>query len=96
MAAIALVITAIADLASGQAMGVDEALHLVALAGATVLAWQSRTIGTGSAGPAIVTAAPAASDRPGRRRDGHDRSLADRRDGAQRGRTADPHDEAVA
>ena len=51
MAAIGLVITAIADLISGQAIGADEALHLVALAGAAVLVWQYRTTGAGTAGP---------------------------------------------
>jgi predicted anti-sigma-YlaC factor YlaD len=157
MAAIGLVITAIADLISGQAIGSDEALHLVALAGAAVLVWQYRTIGTGTAGPAIATgedhvetrqgtdgtdsvvrfegppdrpwggdaarvtepdiaaravsrqaesrqadavqsttAASAASGQPGRQLHGNDRGLADRRDGAQRGNTGDPHDEAVA
>ncbi len=152
MAATGLVITAIADLISGQAIGADEALHLVALAGAAVLVWQDRTIGAGAAGPAIATreghsetwqgtvrtdsvarfegspdrpwggdaarvtdpdiaartvspqadsfqsttAAPAAGDPPGHQRDGNDRSQADRRNGAQRGRTGDPHDEAVA
>jgi hypothetical protein len=55
MAAVGLVITAIADLISGQAVGADEALHLVALAGAAVLVWQYRTIGAGTAGPAIAT-----------------------------------------
>ena len=55
MAAIGLVATAVADLVSGQAFGADEALHLVALAGAAVLVWQYRTIGSGTAGPAIVT-----------------------------------------
>jgi predicted anti-sigma-YlaC factor YlaD len=55
MAAIGLVTTAIADLISGQAVGADEAQHLVALAGAAVLVWQHRTIGTKTAGPAIVT-----------------------------------------
>lgn len=54
-AAIGLVTTAIADLISGQAIGADEAMHLVALAGAVVLVWQYRTIGAGTAGPAIVT-----------------------------------------
>ena len=152
IAAIGLVITAIADLISGQTIGADEALHLVAVAGAAVLVWQYRTISAGTAEPAIVTvegraetwqgtagtdsmarfegpadrpwggdaarvtdpeiaaravswqadavrsttAVPAASDRSGRQPDGNDRSLADRRDGAQRSNTGDPHDEAVA
>jgi predicted anti-sigma-YlaC factor YlaD len=150
MAAGGLVITAIADLISGQAVGADEALHLVALAGAAVLVWQQRTIGTGIAGPAIVTVdgpaeawpetartdsvaklkglpdrpwggdaarvtdpdiaaqamsrpidaaqsatAAASSDPSGRQPGGNDRQP-DRRGGAQRGNTGDPHDEAVA
>jgi predicted anti-sigma-YlaC factor YlaD len=152
MAAVGLVITAIADLISGQAVGADEALHLVALAGAAVLVWQDRTIGVGTAGPAIATgeghdetwqgtvgtdslarfegppgrpwggdaarvtdpdiaaravsrqadavqsptAAPAANDPSARHIDANDRTLADRRDAAQPGKTGDTHDEAVA
>jgi len=54
MAAIGLVVTAVADLISGQAIGVDETLHLVALAGAAVLIWQYRTIGSGTAAPVLA------------------------------------------
>jgi hypothetical protein len=152
MAAGGLVITAIADLISGQAIGADEALHLVALAGAAVLVWQYRTIGAGTAGPAIVTGEGHAGTLPGavgadsvlrlerppdhpwggdaaratdpdiaaraisrqadaaqsmtaalavsgpsaRQPDAGNRSRADRRDGAQRSKTGDTHDEAVA
>jgi predicted anti-sigma-YlaC factor YlaD len=44
IAAGGLAATAIADLTGGQAIGPDEAQHLVALAGALLLAWQARTI----------------------------------------------------
>jgi len=65
IAAAGLVTTAIADLISGQAVGADEALHLVALAGAAILVWQYRTIGAGTAGPAIVTGEDRAGTRQG-------------------------------
>ncbi len=42
IAAAGLLVTALADLAGGQAIGADEAQHLVALAGAALLAWQAR------------------------------------------------------
>jgi predicted anti-sigma-YlaC factor YlaD len=51
-----LVATAIVDLIGGQAIGPDEAQHLVALAGAALLVWQSLTVKTESAAPAIVPA----------------------------------------
>jgi len=54
IAAGGLVTTAIIDLIGGQAIGADEALHLVALAGAALLVWQSRGIDTETAVPAIV------------------------------------------
>jgi len=57
IAAIGLVTTAVADLIGGQAIGADEAQHLVALAGAALLVWQSRTNPAGTAGPAIVIGA---------------------------------------
>jgi hypothetical protein len=44
------------DLLGGQAIGPDEAQHLVALAGAALLVWQSLTVKTESAAPAIVPA----------------------------------------
>ena len=50
IAAGGLVTTAIIDLIGGQAIGADEAQHLVALAGAALLVWQSRGIGTGDRG----------------------------------------------
>ena len=59
IAAIGLVTTAVADLIGGQAIGADEAQHLVALAGAALLVWQSRMSDTGSAGPAVLTGADA-------------------------------------
>jgi predicted anti-sigma-YlaC factor YlaD len=54
IAAGGLVTTAIIDLIGGQAVGADEAQHLVALAGAALLVWQSVTTKTESAAPAIV------------------------------------------
>jgi len=51
-AAAGLVTTAIVDLIGGQAIGADEAQHLVALAGAALLVWQSRLGDAGSAGSA--------------------------------------------
>jgi len=59
MAAGGLVTTAVIDLIGGQAIGADEALHLVAFAGAALLVWQSRMSDTGSAGPAVLTGADA-------------------------------------
>jgi predicted anti-sigma-YlaC factor YlaD len=54
IAAGGLVATAIIDLIGGQAIGADEAQHLVALAGAALLVWQSVTTKSESAAPAIV------------------------------------------
>jgi hypothetical protein len=54
IAAGGLVTTAIIDLIGGQAIGADEAQHLVALAGAALLVWQSRGRDAESAAPAIV------------------------------------------
>jgi predicted anti-sigma-YlaC factor YlaD len=54
IAAGGLVTTAIIDLIGGQAIGADEAQHLVALAGAGLLVWQSARPGTESAASAIV------------------------------------------
>jgi predicted anti-sigma-YlaC factor YlaD len=48
----ALVGTAILDMAAGQTFGIDEAQHLIALAGALLLIWQARTISGPVAGPA--------------------------------------------
>jgi len=52
IAAGSLVGTAIIDMIGGQTFGVDEAQHLVALAGALLLIWQARTAAAGTAGPA--------------------------------------------
>lgn len=52
IAATGLVTTAMLDLIGGQAIGADESQHLVALAGAALLAWQSRLPEAGRAGPA--------------------------------------------
>jgi predicted anti-sigma-YlaC factor YlaD len=62
IAAVCLIGTAAADLFSGQAIGADEALHLVAVAGALLLAWQSRTLD--SAGPAAGVSSGGESLRP--------------------------------
>jgi predicted anti-sigma-YlaC factor YlaD len=62
IAAGGLVATAVIDLIGGQAIGADEAEHLVALAGAALLAWQAVQPGTKSAAQAIVPAeGPAAA-----------------------------------
>jgi predicted anti-sigma-YlaC factor YlaD len=60
IAAAGLAGTAIADLIGGQAIGADEAQHLVAVAGAVLLIWQSRVTGTGiaDAGSAETTEWP--------------------------------------
>ena len=50
IAAAGLTGTAVIDLIGGQAPGVDEAQHLVAVAGALLLIWQARTNGARSAG----------------------------------------------
>jgi hypothetical protein len=55
IAAGGLVATAIIDLIGGQAIGADEAQHLVAFAGAALLVWQSGMGDTGSAGSGVVT-----------------------------------------
>ena len=64
IAATGLVTTAIVDLIGGQAIGADEAQHLVALAGAALLAWQSRLPEAGRARPAARPSADLASTRP--------------------------------
>lgn len=51
IAAGSLVGTAVIDLIAGQTIGLDEAQHLIALAGSLLLIWQARTAGAGSAGP---------------------------------------------
>ena len=64
IAAGGLVATAIIDLIGGQAIGADEAQHLVALAGAALLVWQSATTKSESAAPAIVPGEGPAVTRP--------------------------------
>jgi predicted anti-sigma-YlaC factor YlaD len=70
IAAGGLVGTAIVDLIGGQAIGADEAQHLIAAAGAALLVWQARTAGTRVAGvgagdatdwPLVAPGFPAAS-----------------------------------
>jgi predicted anti-sigma-YlaC factor YlaD len=65
IAAGGLVTTAIIDLIGGQALGADEAQHLVALAGAALLVWQSREKDTGAAAPAVVPGESPAAMGPG-------------------------------
>jgi predicted anti-sigma-YlaC factor YlaD len=65
IAAAGLAGTAIADLIGGQAIGADEAQHLIAVAGAVLLLWQARTADTGIAGAGTVGAGTAgAADWP--------------------------------
>jgi predicted anti-sigma-YlaC factor YlaD len=99
IAAGGLVTTAIIDLISGQAIGADEAQHLVALAGAALLVWQSATAKTESAAPAIVpgegpavTPADRAESPPVARLDG----APDRPWGGDAARVADPGVAAAA
>lgn len=54
IAAGGLVITAVIDLIAGQTFGIDEAQHLIALAGAALLLWQTRTAGRAGDGVAGV------------------------------------------
>jgi predicted anti-sigma-YlaC factor YlaD len=63
IAAAGLAGTAIADLIGGQAIGADEAQHLIAVAGAVLLIWQARITGTGvaDAGTADATGWPHAA-----------------------------------
>jgi predicted anti-sigma-YlaC factor YlaD len=61
IAAGGLVATAIIDMSGGQTFGVDEAQHMVALAGALLLIWQARTVTAPAARPgAALTPQPAA------------------------------------
>ena len=64
VAALGLAGTALADVVAGQAFGADEAQHLVAVAGALLLFWQSRALSSRTlpAGSATVTAVPRAAD----------------------------------
>jgi predicted anti-sigma-YlaC factor YlaD len=63
IAAAGLAGTAIADLLGGQAIGADEAQHLIAVAGAALLIWQARITGSGvaDAGTADATDWPHAA-----------------------------------
>jgi hypothetical protein len=63
IAAAGLAGTAIADLLGGQALGADEAQHLIAVAGAALLIWQARITGSGvaDAGTADATGWPHAA-----------------------------------
>lgn len=72
VAALGLAGTAMAGLAARQTFGADEAQHLVAVAGALLLFWQSRalTSRTITAGSVTVTAAPRAADATGWSDDG--------------------------
>jgi predicted anti-sigma-YlaC factor YlaD len=67
IAAGGLASTAIADLIGGQAIGADEAQHLIAVGGALLLIWQARTAGTrvADAGTAGATDWPEAADSSG-------------------------------
>jgi predicted anti-sigma-YlaC factor YlaD len=62
IAAGGLVGTAIIDMTGGQTFGVDEAQHLIALAGALLLIWQARTVARPAAG--LASAAPASQAGP--------------------------------
>jgi predicted anti-sigma-YlaC factor YlaD len=62
IAAGGLVGTAIIDMIGGQTFGVDEAQHLIALAGALLLIWQARAVAPPAAGSA--SAAPASQAGP--------------------------------
>jgi predicted anti-sigma-YlaC factor YlaD len=79
IAAGGLVTTAVIDLIGGQAIGADEAQHLVVLAGAALLVWQSRAGDAGSAAPAVVPGdGPAVAPA-----DGAEMAAFERLDGAQ-------------
>ncbi len=63
IAAAGLAGTAVAELIGGQAIGADDAQHLIAVAGAVLLFWQART--AGASGRAALATAPAqVGDRP--------------------------------
>jgi predicted anti-sigma-YlaC factor YlaD len=54
VAAAGLLGTALADLAGGQTLGVDELPHLAVVAGAVLLVWQARTARHDATGPAAA------------------------------------------
>src|ERR1700733_2475366 len=57
--------TAVADLIGGQAIGADEAQHLIAVAGAVLLIWQARTAGTSLADAGTADATDWPQSAPG-------------------------------
>jgi predicted anti-sigma-YlaC factor YlaD len=63
IAAGGLVGTALIDVLGGQAIGLDEAQHLVALAGALLLFWQARAGSRGTAVPPATALPPLDGDR---------------------------------
>jgi predicted anti-sigma-YlaC factor YlaD len=65
IAAAGLAGTAIADLIGGQTIGADEAQHLIAVFGATLLFWQARTCRSQTAGPAVAGDRAVAGGREG-------------------------------
>jgi predicted anti-sigma-YlaC factor YlaD len=65
IAAAGLAGTAIADLIGGQAIGADEAQHLIAVAGAVLLIWQARIAGPGAADAGTADATDWPQSAPG-------------------------------
>jgi predicted anti-sigma-YlaC factor YlaD len=65
IAAAGLAGTAIADLIGGQAIGADEAQHLIAVAGAVLLIWQARITSTGAADAGTADATDWPQSAPG-------------------------------
>ena len=65
IAAGGLVTTAIIDLIGGQAIGADEAQHLIAVAGAVLLIWQARIAGPGAADAGTADATDWPQSAPG-------------------------------
>jgi predicted anti-sigma-YlaC factor YlaD len=65
IAAAGLAGTAIADLIGGQTIGADEAQHLIAVFGATLLFWQARTCRSRAAGSAVAGDRAVAAGRAG-------------------------------
>jgi predicted anti-sigma-YlaC factor YlaD len=72
VAALGLAGTAIAGMVARQTFGADEAQHLIAVAGALLLCWQSRALSSRTlpADADTVTAAPRAADATGWSGDG--------------------------
>jgi predicted anti-sigma-YlaC factor YlaD len=61
VAAFGLAGTAIIDMMAGQTFGADEAQHMVAVVGALLLFWQSRTVSSGTVPADPVVNAPSAT-----------------------------------